>query len=337
MHTRIQNLLSEARTTIERAGTLAELEDLRVRWLGRKGELTLLLHGLKDLTPEERPAAGQAANAAKDELSRLIEARAGGLRQDSWRLAPGSAPDPTLPGRPAEWGRLHLVSRTLQEIEDIFLTMGFSVAEGPEVESEYYNFTAMNFPPDHPARDMHDTFFVNDRVLLRTHTSPVQVRLMEHQAPPLRAIMPGKTYRCDDDATHSPMFHQVEGLMVDEGITFAHLKSVLTLFVHRMFGGSAPLRFRPSFFPFTEPSAEVDMTCMKCQGQGCSLCKGSGWIEILGSGMVHPAVLRNGGIDPQRYTGFAFGMGVERVAMLKHGIDNMRYFYENDLRFLRQF
>jgi phenylalanyl-tRNA synthetase alpha chain len=337
MQAQIQNLLTEARAAIERSGSLAELEDLRVKWLGRKGGLTQLLHGLKDLSPEERPAAGQAANAAKEELTRALEVRAEALKQASWRLTPREVPDPTLPGRPTELGRVHILSRTLQEIEDIFLAMGFSVAEGPEVETEHYNFTAMNFPPDHPARDMHDTFFVDDQVLLRTHTSPVQVRLMERQAPPLRAIMPGKTYRCDDDATHSPMFTQVEGLMIDEGVTFAHLKSVLTLFVRRMFGEAAALRFRPSFFPFTEPSAEVDMTCVKCRGRGCSLCKGSGWIEILGAGMVHPAVLRNGGIDPQRYTGFAFGMGVERVAMLKHGIDNMRYFYENDLRFLLQF
>jgi phenylalanyl-tRNA synthetase alpha chain len=211
------------------------------------------------------------------------------------------------------------------------------VAVGPEVETDYYNFEAMNFPADHPSRDMHDTLFISDRVLLRTHTSPVQVRYMEQQKPPIRAIMPGKTYRCDDDATHSPMFHQVEGLMIDCGVSFTDLKAVLTFFIHRMFGEKAKLRFRPSFFPFTEPSAEIDMSCVNCGGKGCNLCKGTGWMEILGAGMVHPNVLRAGKIDPAVYTGFAFGMGVERITMLKYGIDNMRYFFENDLRFLKQF
>jgi phenylalanyl-tRNA synthetase alpha chain len=329
-------MLAENQTAITRAADLKELEEIKVRILGRKGELTSLLHGLKDVPPAERPAFGQAANRVKEELLRCLETRETELKQSAWR---GSVQglDPTLPGRPAELGRLHILYRTLQTMEDIFTSMGFAVAEGPEVETDYYNFAAMNFPADHPARDMHDTFFISDKVLLRTHTSPVQVRLMEKQAPPIRAIMPGKTYRCDDDATHSPMFHQVEGLMVDEGVSFADLKAVLTLFVRRMFGEDAQLRFRPSFFPFTEPSAEVDMSCVKCKGRGCSLCKGTGWMEILGAGMVHPNVLRSGNIDPQRYTGFAFGMGVERVAMLKHGIDHMRYFFENDARFLEQF
>jgi phenylalanyl-tRNA synthetase alpha chain len=234
-------------------------------------------------------------------------------------------------------GRLHILNRTLREIEEIFTAMGFAVVEGPEVETDYYNFESMNFPTEHPARDMHDTFFISDKILLRTHTSPVQMRLMEEQSPPIRAIMPGKTYRVDDDATHSAMFHQVEGLLVDREVSFAELKEVLALFIHRIFGEKARLRFRPSFFPFTEPSAEVDMTCVKCAGRGCSLCKGTGWMEILGAGMVHPGVLRAGRIDPEAYTGFAFGMGVERIAMLKYGIDNIRYFFENDLRFLEQF
>jgi phenylalanyl-tRNA synthetase alpha chain len=329
-------LLAENREPIARARDLKELEDIKVRLLGRKGALTALLHGLKDLPAAERPDFGAAANRVKEELTAAFAAREAELKASAWRESvPGL--DATLPGRPAELGRLHILNRTLQDIEDIFVSLGFAVAEGPEVETDYYNFGAMNFPPNHPARDMHDTFFLSDQVLLRTHTSPVQVRLMEKQAPPIRAIMPGKTYRCDDDATHSPMFHQVEGLLIDEGVSFADLKAVLTLFVRRMFGEGAQLRFRPSFFPFTEPSAEVDMTCVKCRGRGCSLCKGSGWIEILGSGMVHPNVLRAGKIDPERYTGFAFGMGVERVAMLKHGIDHMRHFFENDLRFLEQF
>jgi phenylalanyl-tRNA synthetase alpha chain len=246
-------------------------------------------------------------------------------------------PDPTLPGRPSATGHLHILNQTLDEIKAIFTSMGFATVEGPEVESDYYNFEAMNFPPDHPSRDEHDTFFITDKILLRTHTSPVQVRLMEKSTPPIRAIMPGKTYRCDDDASHSPMFHQVEGLLIDETVSFADLKSVLTQFVKAMFGEKLSLRFRPGFFPFTEPSAEVDMSCVNCGGKGCTLCKGTGWMEILGAGMVHPNVLKAGGIDPERYNGFAFGMGVERITILKYGIDHMRYFFENDLRFLEQF
>lgn len=337
MREQLAELLAECRNELAHTADLRDLENIRVKYLGRKGLLTALLHGLKDLPAEERPAVGQAANQTKGELAALLEERERELKRLSWRQGPESRLDPTLPGQPVEVGRLHILTQTLGRIEDIFRGLGFSVAEGPEVETDYYNFEAMNFPPDHPARDMHDTFFISDKILLRTHTSPVQVRLMEKQAPPIRAIMPGKTYRCDDDATHSPMFHQVEGLMVDENVTFAHLKGVLTIFVQQLFGPKAQLRFRPSFFPFTEPSAEVDMTCVQCRGQGCPLCKGSGWIEILGSGMVHPAVLRAGGVDAARYTGFAFGMGVERVAMLLHGVGNMRHFYENDVRFLEQF
>ncbi len=337
MNTQLETILADNQSAIELIKDLKELDEIKVKILGRKGLLTTLLHGLKDVPASDRPAFGQAANRVKDTLTRLLEEKEAQLKQSSWRESVRDL-DPTLPGRPAELGRLHILQRTLQSIEDIFISMGFAVAEGPEVETDYYNFEAMNFPPDHPARDMHDTFFIADRekVLLRTHTSPVQIRLMEKQSPPIRAIMPGKTYRCDDDATHSPMFQQVEGLVVDEGISFADLKAVLTLFVRRMFGEDAQLRFRPSFFPFTEPSAEVDMSCVKCKGKGCSLCKGTGWMEILGSGMVHPNVLKAGGVDPRRYTGFAFGMGVERVAMLKHGIDHMRYFFENDVRFLEQ-
>ncbi|MCK5243599.1 phenylalanine--tRNA ligase subunit alpha [bacterium] len=330
-------IYKESSEAAQKVEDLKQLEDLRIRILGRKGQLTLLLHGLKTLPSEERRIVGQAANDIKNKLLQVFDDRMQVLKRASWSADSKLRPDATLPGRPVEMGREHILNRTLHEIEGIFKVMGFSVAEGPEVETEYYNFEAMNFPADHPSRDMHDTLFIDDGMLLRTHTSPVQVRYMEKQKPPIRAIMPGKTYRCDDDATHSPMFHQVEGLMVDTNVSFTDLKAVLTFFIHRMFGEDANLRFRPSFFPFTEPSAEIDMTCVNCHGQGCSLCKGTGWMEILGAGMVHPNVLWAGKIDPEQYTGFAFGMGVERITMLKYGIDNMRYFFENDLRFLRQF
>lgn len=313
------------------------LEEIRVRFLGRKGRITLLLHGLKDMPADERPRAGQAANRLKQQLEEALEARLEEFKSAAWAGDRRTPLDFTLPGRPWPRGHWHVITQTIDAIEDIFASMGFEVAEGPEVETDYYNFEAMNFPKDHPSRDMHDTFFISSQILLRTHTSPVQVRLMERKSPPLRAIMVGKTYRRDSDATHSPMFHQVEGLMIDRGLSFADLKGILFLFIQRLFGKEARLRFRPSYFPFTEPSAEVDMSCVKCQGKGCSLCKGTGWMEILGSGMVHPNVLRSGRVDPQQFTGLAFGMGVERIAMLLHGIDNMRYFYENDQRFLDQF
>lgn len=337
MKQQLEKVMREHREAIALAEDLKSLEDLRVRILGRKGELTELLHKLKELPPEERREMGQLANTAKAELAGLLEEKVRSLKQASWAADEKMRLDYTLPGRPAELGRTHILCRTTDDIVEIFNGMGFSVAEGPEIETDYYNFQAMNFPADHPSRDMHDTLFINDQVLLRTHTSPVQTRYMEKHKPPIRAVIPGKTYRHDDDATHSPMFSQVEGLMVDREVSFADLKTVLTLFVQRMFGSDARLRFRPGFFPFTEPSAEIDMSCHKCHGKGCTLCKGTGWLEILGAGMVHPNVLRKGGIDPEQYTGFAFGMGVERIAMLKHGIDNIRYFFENDLRFLNQF
>jgi len=245
--------------------------------------------------------------------------------------------DVSLPGRPVPIGSLHPITQINQEICDIFLNMGFEIAEGPEVELDYYNFEALNFPKDHPARDMQDTFFVSDKIVLRTHTSPLQIRTMEKQTPPVRIIMPGKVYRCDSDLTHTPMFHQVEGLLVDENVSFGDLKGTLTAFVHQMFDEQTSLRFRPSFFPFTEPSAEVDILCVICRGKGCRVCSQTGWLEILGSGMVHPALYENVGYDTTRYTGFAFGMGVERIAMLKYGIDDIRKFFENDLRFLEQF
>ncbi len=337
MKNQLETIFKKISEAVRQVSELKQLEDIRVKALGRKGELTRVLQGLKDLPPAVRREVGQIANVMKGQLLRHIETRVEELKRASWTADPKLRPDPTLPGRPPELGREHILNRTIRDIEDIFRSLGFAVAEGPEVETDYYNFGAMNFPVDHPSRDMHDTLFISGDVLLRTHTSPVQVRYMEQQSPPLRAIMPGKTYRCDDDATHSPMFHQVEGLMVDRDVSFADLKAVLTLFIRRVFGTGAQLRFRPSFFPFTEPSAEIDMACVKCRGKGCNLCKGTGWVEILGAGMVHPQVLRAGRIDPETYTGFAFGMGVERMAMLKYGIDHLRYFFENDLRFLRQF
>ncbi|MEW6515677.1 MAG: phenylalanine--tRNA ligase subunit alpha [candidate division FCPU426 bacterium] len=337
MKGQLNEVLQAQREAIAQAGDLKQLDDLRVRILGRKGELTELLHGLKDLPSEQRREIGQLANQVKEELTNLIEEKARALKQASWAADETMRLDPSLPGRPRELGKAHILYRVADAVEEIFTGMGFSVAEGPEVETDYYNFQAMNFPEDHPSRDMHDTLFLSEQVLLRTHTSPVQTRYMEKHKPPIRVIIPGKTYRHDDDATHSPMFHQMEGLMVDHDVSFSDLKTVLTLFVQKMFGQNARLRFRPGFFPFTEPSAEIDMSCHKCQGKGCSLCKGTGWLEILGAGMVHPNVLRMGGIDPEQYTGFAFGMGIERITMLKHGIDNIRYLFENDLRFLNQF
>jgi len=344
----LAEIFNQAQTEIKTAADLKALEEIKVGVLGRKGRLTEVLRQLPNLPAEERPAIGEAANQVKNGLSDLLDARAKEIKQAEWLADPKLRIDPTMPGRPSELGRLHILNRVAQEMETIFKNLGFSVAEGPEVETDHYNFGAMNFPADHPARDMHDTFFVGDgtqpadrakgsKVLLRTHTSPVQIRFMEKHQPPFRVVMLGKTYRCDDDASHSPMFHQMEGLMVDRHISFAHLKGVLTLFVREMFGSQARLRFRPGYFPFTEPSAEIDMSCVKCGGKGCPLCKHSGWMEILGSGMVHPNVLRAGGVDPEQYTGFAFGMGIERIAMLKYGIDNIRYFFENDLRFLEQF
>ncbi len=333
----LDKLYQDTKSTVEASRELKQLEDLRIAVLGRKGALTKVLHGLKDLTPEERPMVGQRANEIKDKLTILLEQQTETLKKQQWMADRDLQPDPTLPGRPSSTGHLHILNQTIDEIKDIFTSMGFMTVEGPEVESDYYNFEAMNFPADHPSRDEHDTFFITDKILLRTHTSPVQVRLMEKTSPPIRAIMPGKTYRCDDDASHSPMFHQVEGLMIDEAVSFSDLKSVLTQFVKAMFGEKLSLRFRPAFFPFTEPSAEIDISCVNCGGKGCNLCKGTGWMEILGAGMVHPNVLKSGNIDPERYTGFAFGMGVERITILKYGIDHMRYFFENDLRFLEQF
>jgi phenylalanyl-tRNA synthetase alpha chain len=323
---------------IDGLADLATLEDVRVRFLGRKAELTVLLRSITELPAEERPGVGKFGNLVKRELESALETRRVALEAEELVGAlERDRIDVTLPGRPLPQGHLHLITSTRREIEDIFIGMGYEVVEGPEIETDYYNFEALNTPADHPARSLHDTFFLSDEVLLRTHTSPVQVRTMEKQAPPVFVIVPGKAYRRDSDATHTPMFHQVEGLVVDRGITLADLKGTLEAFAKAMFGADRRIRLRPHFFPFTEPSVEVDVSCMACNGAGCRLCKRSGWLEILGAGMVDPNVFGFVGYDPEEYSGFAFGMGIERIAMLKHGVTDLRLFYENDLRFVRQF
>ena len=338
-HPLVDPIEDRARADIAAASTSAQLEDIRVRVLGRQGELTQLLRSLGSIPPEERPTLGLAANQTKQNLEMLIDGRlAETLEAERQAERRRTRLDLTLPGRRPPQGSLHPLTRVHDEIVAIFAGLGFSVAEGPEIESDYHNFEALNIPRDHPARDMQDTLYVGESTLLRTHTSPVQIRTMLAQKPPVRIIVPGKVYRRDvADATHSPMFHQVEGLAVDRAITMADLKGTLELFAREMFGPRSRIRFRPSFFPFTEPSAEVDVLCFVCGGAGCRLCKQGGWLEILGSGMVHPQVLRNVGYDPEEVTGWAFGMGIERIAMLKYGIDDLRLFFENDLRFLGQF
>ncbi len=338
-HPRVDAIADEARAAIGRAGSAAELEQLRVRYLGRQGALTTLLRTLGTLPSAERPLVGAAANEAKRSLETLLELRLTETREAERRQARARRRmDLTLPGRRPALGTLHPLTRVADEIITIFVGLGFSVAEGPEVEDDYHNFEALNIPRDHPARDMQDTFYLAEDVLLRTHTSPVQIRTMQAQRPPVRIIVPGRVYRRDElDPSHSPVFHQIEGLAVDRGITMGDLKGTLALFAQQMFGPRSRIRFRPSFFPFTEPSAEVDVLCFMCSGEGCRVCKQSGWLEILGSGMVHPQVLRNVGYDPEEVTGWAFGMGIERIAMLKYGVDDIRLFFENDLRFLRQF
>jgi phenylalanyl-tRNA synthetase alpha chain len=316
----------------------AALESARVRFLGRKAELVLLLRTIPELPPEERPEVGKVGNLIRKELEAAFEVRRAELEAE--QLLHGLEKDRvdiSLPGWLSPLGHLHLVTQTQREIEDIFVGMGYNVVEGPEIETEYYNFEALNTPADHPARSLHDTFFVSDEVVLRTHTSPMQVRVMEKQRPPVYVIVPGKAYRRDSDATHTPMFHQVEGLVVDERVTLADLKGTLETFAKAMFGADRKVRLRPHFFPFTEPSVEVDVSCMMCDGAGCRLCKKSGWLEILGAGMVDPNVFGFVDYDPEIYAGFAFGMGIERIAMLKYGVNDLRLFFENDLRFLRQF
>jgi len=336
-NSRVQAILDRVRAQIAGARSTTDLEQIRIRVLGRSGELTGLLRSLGAVPAAERPRVGQQANQAKGEIEALITERLAALkRAERERALEAERLDLSLPGRRVPPGPVHPVTRVQDEIIEIFEGLGFSVAEGPEIETDYYNFSALNFPDDHPARDMQDTFHLSPDTLLRTHTSPVQIRTMKARRPPVRFIFPGKVYRRDADITHSPMFHQVEGLAVDRHVTMADLKATLELFAQQMFGPRSRLRFRPSFFPFTEPSAEADVVCFLCGGVGCRVCK-DGWLEILGSGMVHPNVLRNVGYDPEEVTGWAFGMGVDRVAMLKYGIDDIRLLFENDLRFLGQF
>jgi phenylalanyl-tRNA synthetase alpha chain len=334
----LDRVVTEAREAIAHTADLAALDELRVRYLGKKGVLTAHLKALGKLPPEERPAAGQAINQAKQALGADLDARKAALEADmlASRLA-AEALDVTLPGRGQATGGDHPVTRTLERIEGLFASLGFEVAEGPEIEDDYHNFEALNIPPQHPARAMHDTFYFDPHTVLRTHTSPVQIRVMEQRRPPLRIIAPGRVYRRDSDLTHTPMFHQVEGLMVDHEVSFADLKGVLLSFFQHFFERDLAMRFRPSYFPFTEPSAEADIQCVMCGGKGCRVCKNSGWLEVLGCGMVHPNVFDSVGVDNEAYTGFAFGMGVERLAMLRYGVNDLRLFFENDLRFLRQF
>lgn len=340
MHNRLQRIKKSAEEKIKAASNAETLKKIKVEYLGRKGQITAVLRSLKDLIPEERSAVGQAANQLKNHLEELIELRTQDFNKQALqeRLLREKL-DVTLPGTPVVSGGRHPLDLVIEEIENIFLGLGFEIVEGPEVELDYYNFEALNVPADHPARDMQDSFYISEDLLLRTHTSPGQVRTMESKNPilPVKIIIPGKVYRRDDDATHSPMFHQVEGLYIGEKVTFADLKGMLMLFIREIFGKNLRVRFRPSYFPFTEPSAEMDVSCVMCGGSGCRTCSDTGWLEILGSGMVHPSVLVAGGYDPEKVTGFAFGMGVERIAMLKFGVDDLRLFFDNDIRFLSQF
>jgi len=339
MQEQLDTIRARAEKEIAAADSLEELERLRVAYLGKKGELTALLKQVGQLPPDERKAAGQTVNQAKEAVQASIDARREALaKAEMQQRLEDERVDVSLPGRDAEVGNLHPVTRMLERIEDLFVSMGFEVEKGPEIEDAFHNFEALNIPADHPARMMHDTFYFDDDWLLRTHTSPVQVRVMGDREPPLRTIAPGRVFRCDSDVTHTPMFHQVEGFVVDENVTFAHLKGLLGDFLQRLFEREdLPVRFRPSYFPFTEPSAEVDIGCVNCEGAGCRVCKHTGWLEVLGAGLIHPNVFGHVGIDSDKYSGLAFGLGVERLAMLRYGVDDLRLFYENDVRFLAQF
>ncbi len=339
MRDKLDIIQKEALESIEKADDSSSLEEIRVKYLGKKGQLTQILRGMGKLSPEERPVVGQLANQARQAIEgalaekiKEIEERVLAIRLEKETI------DVTLPGKKPSLGKLHPLTAVLNQITEIFLGMGFDVAEGPEVELDYYNFEALNIPKNHPARDTQDTFYINENILLRTHTSPAQIRVMEKQEPPIKIIVPGRVYRSDAvDATHSPIFHQIEGLVVDKNITMGDLKGVLDVFAKKMFGSKTRTRFRPHYFPFTEPSAEMDVSCVTCEGKGCRICSDTGWIEILGAGMVHPKVLEYGNIDPNEYTGFAFGMGLDRIVNQIYGIDDIRLLYENDIRFLRQF
>jgi phenylalanyl-tRNA synthetase alpha chain len=334
----LDKLVKTAKQAIESTDDLAGLDKVRVQYLGKKGEITVQMQGLGKLPPEERRDAGKVINMAKQSVEKAIEQRREKLKQEELNAKLVSeAVDVSLPGRGQQAGGLHPVTRTLLRIEDLFTQLGFEIAEGPEIEDDYHNFEALNIPESHPARAMHDTFYFDEHTVLRTHTSPVQIRVMTDRKPPLKIIAPGRVYRCDSDLTHTPMFHQVEGLMVDNKATFADLKGILDEFLRNFFEKDLAVRFRPSYFPFTEPSAEADIQCVICEGEGCRVCSHTGWIEILGCGMVHPNVLTHVNIDSEEYTGFAFGLGVERMAMLRYGVNDLRLFFENDLRFLREF
>lgn len=341
MQERLKELQTEALGKIEQSTNLKELNDIRVAYLGKKGPITEVLRGMGKLSAEERPKMGALVNEVREEIASKIEAKQQQLEAAAIneKLAAETI-DVTLPGRPVKVGNHHPLTRVIEEVEDLFIGMGYTVAEGPEVETDYYNFEALNLPKGHPARDMQDSFYITDEILLRTHTSPMQARTMEKKQGkgPVKIICPGKVYRRDnDDATHSHQFMQIEGLVVDENIRMSDLKGTLDVFAKKMFGEDREIRLRPSFFPFTEPSVEVDISCKICGGKGCHVCKGTGWIEVLGAGMVHPNVLEMAGYDSKKYTGFAFGMGAERIAMLKYGIDDIRHYYTNDIRFLKQF
>lgn len=334
----LNDIVAIAKEAIAHANKNAELEVVRVEYLGKKGKITAYLKELGNVSVEQRPVIGKSVNLAKQEVASLIDVRGKLLAESAMNAAlEADKIDVTLPGRGEQTGGLHPVTRTLQRIEQYFQQIGFQVAEGPEIEDSTHNFTALNIPEHHPARAMHDTFYFNAETLLRTHTSPVQVRVMENKEPPLRIIAPGRVYRCDSDLTHTPMFHQVEGLMVDENVSFTDLKGILSDFLQAFFEKDLNVRFRPSYFPFTEPSAEADIECVMCNGEGCRVCSHTGWLEVLGCGMVHPTVFEHVNIDSEKYLGLAFGMGVERLAMLRYGVNDLRLFFENDLRFLRQF
>ncbi len=336
--TELQRIQDEALSAVSQAESLAGLDEVRVQYLGKKGLISEQMKTLGRLPPEERPAAGAQINVVRDAVSEAIETKKSALEQAAEDLALArDAIDVTLPGRPSAVGGLHPVTRTLERLNALFASLGYEVATGPEIEDDWHNFEALNIPSHHPARAMHDTFYFEDGRVLRTHTSPVQIRTLMSNEPPIRIVAPGRVYRCDHDLTHTPMFHQIEGLVVDRDISFSDLKGTLVMFLNRFFEADLDVRFRPSYFPFTEPSAEVDVQCVMCEGSGCRVCKQTGWLEVMGCGMVHPKVFEQTGIDTSVYTGFAFGMGVERLAMLRYGIGDLRLFFENDLQFLKQF
>ncbi len=338
MQEKLEEVKKQAEAELQGISDEVSLQNLRAKYVGRKGVITEILKGMKDVPAEERPMMGQLINQVKDAIEEAFDHKSAQLKEEKKKKAIAEEKiDVTLPARAVAAGAKHPVSQVMEEIIGIFEKMGFEVAEGPEVETDYYNFEALNIPKNHPARDMQDTFYISDEVVLRTHTSPVQIRVMEKKPPPIKIIAPGRVYRCDSDVSHTPMFHQIEGLLVDKDITFGDLKGVLTEFLRLVFGEGTAVRFRPSFFPFTEPSAEVDIECVICEGKGCRVCKESGWLEILGCGMVDPEVYKSVDYDPEVYSGFAFGMGIERITMLKFGINDIRLFFENDIRFLKQF